>query len=345
MLPSVLLGWLAMSCLGASGAQMASDSGASWSGRVPAEHRDLVLEALDANSANDMATRKDAPWLGVAVSEASDVLASQLKLDPGVGLVVTFVTPESPAAKEGLQEKDVLVRFEEQPLVHPSQLRKLVQVRKDGDVVRLMLYRGGAERTVSVTLGKTPARAVQKYHSLLDGQETYQQAIRHYNEAIKDWSNQEPFLRLQELSQAWSKVDQKKLQEQIKQNVEAARKAIEESVGNLTNLDAAMIPMRKALQELSQAKVLADRNRSIMVRSTGKGARSVVKADDSGTIVLVSNPKLHLTAHDKDGKLLFDGEIATDEQRAKVPREVWEKVEPLLGKMGESKAAAKAEEE
>jgi hypothetical protein len=66
----------------------------------------------------------------------------------------------------------------------------------------------------------------------------------------------------------------------------------------------------------------------------------VVKADESGTIVLVCNPKPHFTAHDKDGKLVFDGEIDTSEQRAKVPPELWEKVEPLLDKV-----APQAEEE
>ncbi len=49
--------------------------------------------------------------------------------------------------------------------------------------------------------------------------------------------------------------------------------------------------------------------------------------------MLVSNPKLHLTAHDKEGKLLFDGEIETPEQRAEVPRDLWAKVKPLLRKL------------
>ena len=83
-----------------------------------------------------------------------------------------------------------------------------------------------------------------------------------------------------------------------------------------------------------------DDNASVTVRSNGQRVKSVVKSDDSGTIVIVSNPKPHLTAHDKDGKLMFDGEIDTPEQRAKVPPELWEKVAPLL-----DKATPRAEEE
>jgi len=36
--------------------------------------------------------------------------------------------------------------------------------------------------------------------------------------------------------------------------------------------------------------------------------------------------------------LLFDGEIETGEQRAKVPPDLWERVEPLIEKEGLEKA-------
>src|SRR5207244_203491 len=80
----------------------------------------------------------------------------QLGLDPGVGLVVTYVSSNSPAAKVGLQKHDVLVEFEGQSLVLPAQLRKLVQARKEGDSVKLKFYRAGKRETVSATLAKTP---------------------------------------------------------------------------------------------------------------------------------------------------------------------------------------------
>ena len=62
--------------------------------------------------------------------------------------------------------------------------------------------------------------------------------------------------------------------------------------------------MRSALDECglgsrgaSAARALAvgspdvDNNASVTVRSTGQQVKSIVKADDSGTIVVVSNPK------------------------------------------------------
>ena len=93
-------------------------------------------------------------------------------------------------------------------------------------------------------------------------------------------------------------------------------------------------PQSKLFENSCGRALNVNNNASVTVRSTGQRVKSVVKADESGTIVLVCNPKPHLTAHDKDGKLVFDGEIDTPEQRAKVPPELWEKVEPLLDKVG-----------
>jgi hypothetical protein len=70
---------------------------------------------------------------------------------------VTYVTPDSPAAKAGLEKNDVLVELEGQLLVHPAQLRKLIQVRKEGDTIELVFYRAGKKQTASAKVGKAPA--------------------------------------------------------------------------------------------------------------------------------------------------------------------------------------------
>ena len=101
---------------------------------------------------------KDQAWLGVSIEEGSEALASQLGLPPGAGLVVIYVAPDSPAAKAGLQKNDVLAKLDGQLLVVPAQLRKLIQVHKQGDTVELVFYRAGKKQTVSATLGQGPRR-------------------------------------------------------------------------------------------------------------------------------------------------------------------------------------------
>ena len=108
-----------------------------------------------------------------------------------------------------------------------------------------------------------------------------------------------------------------------------ARKAIQDAMRNVTNAE----PLRKMLENLDRSRVVVDDKANVVVRSSGKNVKSVVKSDDSGTLVLIRNPRLYLTVHDKDGKLLFDGPIETQDERAKVPPEVWDRAEPLLDQM------------
>jgi hypothetical protein len=127
------------------------------------------------------------------------------------------------------------------------------------------------------------------------------------------------------------KVDQSKVKEEVRHSLEQARKAMQDALRYSSN--AAWGPAVKAFKEFQDSQSFSQGGSSVTVRSTGQRVKSIVKTDESGTIVLVCNPKPHLTAHDKDGKLVFDGEIDTPEQRDKVPPELWEKVEPMLDKV------------
>jgi Arc/MetJ family transcription regulator len=288
-----------------------------------APDKPVVVENIEPLDLGRHFGHREATWLGVAVEEAPDVLAAQLGLDPGVGLVVTYVATNSPAAKAGLKENDVLVEFDGQPLVHPAQLRKLVQVRKEGDIVKLTFYRTGKKQPVSATLAKT----VEGFGFPCDGNggpfwpfpgapggDTFREQMENLHKSLGN-----------------IKIDQKQVQEEIRRSMEEARKAYREALRQATNVNLSLGPM---LHELAEMGAAVDNDASVTVRSTSQSSKSLVKADDTGTIVIVKNPKLYLTAHDNDGKLLFDGEIETPDQRNQVPRDLWNKVEPLLKKMG-----------
>jgi hypothetical protein len=80
--------------------------------------------------------------------------------------------------------------------------------------------------------------------------------------------------------------------------------------------------------------VSLDNGASVVVKQDLNSTKSILKTDDSGVYVIVEDPKKHLTAHDHDGKLLFDGDIETTEEQQKVPSGVWEKVKPMLDQLG-----------
>ena len=112
------------------------------------------------NAAVDASPAKSVTWLGVAPEEVSEELRAQLPIEPGTGLVVRSVLPESPAAKAGLQKSDVLVKLDDQLLTNPGQLRTLVAAKKDGDTVKLTYFRRGQQATLEVKLSTHEDRPV-----------------------------------------------------------------------------------------------------------------------------------------------------------------------------------------
>ena len=99
-------------------------------------------------------------FLGVETSEVPRVVSEQLGLAKGFGLVVDYVVKEGPAAAGGVQQNDILKMFNDQILMEPSQLSKLVRSYPEGTNVTLTVLRKGAETKLTVKLGKReiPAR-------------------------------------------------------------------------------------------------------------------------------------------------------------------------------------------
>jgi len=297
----------------------------------------VVIKSVEPDWAGEWPGRSDGPWLGLATDEAAESLSSQLGLDPGVGLIVTYVNNDSPAAKAGLKKNDLLLEFEGQKLVHPAQFRKLVRSRKIGDEVKLAYLRGGRREEVEMKLAKAPA------DRLFFGSDSAkaQEALKDLQIQLKDMPFKDAFhesMKSFHDSMGNLKIDQKKVQDEVRRSMEEAKRALEHA---LHQIGESAKGVQHQLKQIEKSDVVMDDDAKVTVRSTGKKVRSTVVSDDSGTIIIVCNPKPHLTAHDKDGKLVFDGEISTDGQRKEVPPDLLKKVEPLLDKM---KASDKDEE-
>jgi predicted metalloprotease with PDZ domain len=88
--------------------------------------------------------------IGVTLTEADEVLRSQLRLAAGEGLVVTDVVADSPAAKAGVQRHDVLIKLDAKRLSTVDGLNAQVQEISDR-AVNLELLRRGVEVSCELT--------------------------------------------------------------------------------------------------------------------------------------------------------------------------------------------------
>ncbi len=68
----------------------------------------------------------DGSWLGVETTEVTQQKASDLKLPAEHGAVVGKVLPDSPAAKAGLKENDVITEINGQRVEGTAQFRRMI---------------------------------------------------------------------------------------------------------------------------------------------------------------------------------------------------------------------------
>jgi hypothetical protein len=95
-----------------------------------------------------------AAWLGLSASQPPQALRRQLKLQDGTGLVIDFIQPESPAARAGLRQYDLLTRLNDQILINAEQLSVLVRTFKPGNKVHLEFLREGERQSVDTELAE-----------------------------------------------------------------------------------------------------------------------------------------------------------------------------------------------
>jgi len=96
-------------------------------------------------------------WLGVAIQDVTEELSKSLEVPARSGVLVSDVTPDSPAAKAGLKRGDVITAIDGVKTTDSAHLRNLVALAGKGKKVKVDLLREGKEKSFEVTLGEQPA--------------------------------------------------------------------------------------------------------------------------------------------------------------------------------------------
>ena len=97
-------------------------------------------------------------WLGVETHEVTAEKAKEMKLSAERGVLLGKIVPDSPAAKAGLKENDVVTEINGQRVEGAAQFRRMIHEIPAGRSIQLTVWRDGRAQTLSATLGKSEER-------------------------------------------------------------------------------------------------------------------------------------------------------------------------------------------
>ena len=101
--------------------------------------------------------------IGVSVANLDDEQAKAM-----TGVVVTGVNEDGPAAKAGVQEKDVIVEFDGEKVRSAAQLSRLVNETPPGRTVKMAATREGKRLDLQVTPEDTRAAMLEHAPPMMD---------------------------------------------------------------------------------------------------------------------------------------------------------------------------------
>lgn len=293
----------------------------------------------------DKAPKVPVTFLGVETSEVPRVVSEQLGLARGFGLVVDYVVPDGPAAAAGVQQSDILKLLNDQILMEPDQLAKLIRSYPEGTNVVLTVLRKGTESKITVKLGK---KEVSARHNLF-GPDPGKDRHRHdkdlgmfdfdFDFGDMDFSSLTDLKNLKDIGPSINEAVKEARREAMQASREARREALQASrEARREALRESGEARREALRAADEARRTARKfqvlsssdNGAVKTTTIDMSKAQIVCTDPSGEMKIENvNGKKILTAKDPQGRLLFSGPIDSKEELDKVPADVRQRYDKL----------------
>jgi S1-C subfamily serine protease len=127
---------------------------------IPIETAQRIAQQLFTNG------RVEHPYLGIQMVDLTPNLKNKINQDAKLGfkvgldsgVLIIEVMPNTPAARAGLKNGDVILKVNNTPVTTSSDVQERVEVSKIGDVLNLEINRNGKVEAVQVRPGTLPSQ-------------------------------------------------------------------------------------------------------------------------------------------------------------------------------------------
>jgi serine protease Do len=137
---------------------------------------DLAMNAVQQIKSKGYVSRG---MLGVTMQPVDDDIVKAFKLENAAGAAVVEVTPESGAAKAGIQPGDIILSYDGKVLRQAADLPPLVGMTTPGSKVPVEILRNGKKQTVQVAITEA-----KRDKNAVNNQDTSSPAARGGSEAL-----------------------------------------------------------------------------------------------------------------------------------------------------------------
>ena len=286
----------------------------------------------DKDKDKDRGPKVPVTFLGVETSSVPRVVSEQLGLPKGFGLVVDYVVPDGPAAAAGVQQNDIIKMMNDQILMEPDQLAKLVRSYPEGTNVTLTILRKNAETKVTVKLGKKEVRQRDHDYGMFN-MDNMNEKMQAMNEKMKDFKfdfNSDFGPDIRETVKNAQREAMRATTEARAQAREEAQRARDQAHRNRDEAQRARDEARRSSREM---RLFSSDKGTMKSTTIDLGKATILFTDDKGEMKIETvNGKKILTAKDPQGRLLFSGPVDNQEELDKVPADVRQRYDKLENK-------------
>lgn len=127
------------------------------------QEQERVLERMDetrepGDAMTMVLSDEGTSWLGVESQDVNAEKAKELKLPAERGVLLGRIVTDSPAARAGLKENDVVTEINGQRVEGEAQFRRMIHEIPAGRTTQFTVWRDGRSQNITVTLGKSEDR-------------------------------------------------------------------------------------------------------------------------------------------------------------------------------------------